>query len=233
MLSEFFDLFRRRDLLSEAFKRSTEMLQDSHTMIEASCRSLREQEDTSIDIDIYAVDQRINAYEREVRRKVFTHLSLSEGEDLNVALILVSIVIDIERLGDFAKNIVELAQHHPTRLECGGLEDAVSEVESTVKRMFSIMLEAFPENDEELAKQVMEAHWPVARKVNERLCAVVAGEEIGLSGSDAVATVLYLRYLKRISAHLMNIASSIVNPFERIGFDPRPREEREAAERES
>jgi Na+/phosphate symporter len=232
MLSEFFDLFRRRDLLNEAFERSAEMLQDSHKMIEASCRSLREHEDTSVDIDVYAVDQRINAYEREVRRKVFTHLSLSEGEDLNVALILVSIVIDIERLGDFAKNILELAQHHPTRLECGGLEETVREVETTVERMFTIMLDAFPTNDEKLAKQVMEAHWPVARRINERLAAAVAGEEIGLSASAAVATVLYLRYLKRISAHLMNIASSIVNPFERIGFDPRPREEREAAVRE-
>jgi hypothetical protein len=33
-----------------------------------------------------------------------------------------------------------------------------------------------------------------------------------------VTTVLYLRYLKRVSAHLKNIASSVVNPFDRIGF---------------
>ena len=29
---------------------------------------------------------------------------------------------------------------------------------------------------------------------------------------------LYTRYLKRIAAHLINIASSVFNPFERIGF---------------
>ena len=233
MLSEFFDLFRRRDLLHEAFERSSEMLRDSHSIIEAACRSLRDQDDTSIDVDVYAVDQRINAYEREVRRKVFTHLSLSDGDDLNVALVLVSIVIDLERLGDFAKNIVELAQHHPSRLECGGLETTVREAETTVEHMFSLLLQAFPDNDETLAKNVMEAHWPVARAINQQLCAAVAGQEIGLSGSDAVTTVLYLRYLKRISAHLMNIASSIVNPFERIGFDPRPRAERKASDENS
>ena len=33
-----------------------------------------------------------------------------------------------------------------------------------------------------------------------------------------MATALYIRFLKRISAHLMNIASSVVNPFDRIGF---------------
>jgi len=36
--------------------------------------------------------------------------------------------------------------------------------------------------------------------------------------NEAVSTALYVRFLKRISAHLMNIASSIVNPFDRIGF---------------
>jgi len=39
-----------------------------------------------------------------------------------------------------------------------------------------------------------------------------------LNPNDAIATALYTRYLKRISAHLINIATSIFNPFERIGF---------------
>jgi hypothetical protein len=29
---------------------------------------------------------------------------------------------------------------------------------------------------------------------------------------------MYSRYLKRIAAHLINVASSVVNPFEGIGF---------------
>jgi hypothetical protein len=29
---------------------------------------------------------------------------------------------------------------------------------------------------------------------------------------------LYLRYLKRVSAHLKNVATSVVNPYHRIGF---------------
>jgi len=29
---------------------------------------------------------------------------------------------------------------------------------------------------------------------------------------------LYMRYLKRVSAHLKNVATSVVNPYHRIGF---------------
>ena len=39
-----------------------------------------------------------------------------------------------------------------------------------------------------------------------------------LAVTEAVSTALYARYLKRISAHMMNVASSMVNPFDRIGF---------------
>ena len=59
----------------------------------------------------------INAYEREVRRKVFTHLAVTGERDLHAGLVLVSVVIDIERIGDYTKNIVELALHHPDKLD--------------------------------------------------------------------------------------------------------------------
>ena len=36
----------------------------------------------------------------------------------------------------------------------------------------------------------------------------------------AAAMALYVRYLKRINSHLRNIASSVVNPFDHISFNP-------------
>ena len=42
-----------------------------------------------------------------------------------------------------------------------------------------------------------------------------------LSPGEYATLALYTRYLKRTSAHLTNIASSIVNPFHRIGFKPK------------
>jgi len=39
-----------------------------------------------------------------------------------------------------------------------------------------------------------------------------------VSTQDAVALALYFRYLKRVNSHLRNIATSVVNPFDYIGF---------------
>ena len=45
-------------------------------------------------------------------------------------------------------------------------------------------------------------------------------EDTAISSREAVIAALASRYTKRISAHLSNLASSVVNPFDRIGFRP-------------
>lgn len=218
MLKGFFEFFRRGNLLNQAFERSRKMLEEDREMFDAAVRSLRERNDARMEVDVYAKDQLINAYEREVRRKVFTHLAVSGERDLHAGLVLASVVIDIERIGDYTKNIVELALHHPAKLECGPFESDVRKIETTVKTMFELLIQSFPENDESKAREVMSEHWWIARRGDEIVNTLIESDEPRLPGREAVTTAMYVRFLKRTSAHLMNIASSVVNPFDRIGF---------------
>ena len=121
MFKQFFELFRKDNMLQQAYDRSLEMLEADREMFLAAASSLREHDDARIEIDIYAKDQLINAYEREVRRKVLTHLALTSSQSIAAGLALVSIVVDIERIGDLTKNIVDLALNHPGKLTCGNL----------------------------------------------------------------------------------------------------------------
>ena len=218
MFKQFFELFRKDNLLQQAYDRSLEMLEADREMFLAAASSLREHDDARIELDIYAKDQLINAYEREVRRKVLTHLALSSSSSIAAGLALVSIVVDIERIGDLTKNIVDLALNHPGKLTCGTLEEDIRKIETTVKTMFTLLIEALPNGDEGKAKEVMSEHWWIARRSDEILNVLIKRNEPDLVCNEAVATALYVRFLKRISAHLMNIASSVVNPFDRIGF---------------
>ena len=218
MFKQFFELFRKDNMLQQAYDRSLEMLEADREMFLAAASSLREHNDARIGLDIYAKDQMINAYEREVRRKVLTHLALTSSKSIAAGLALVSIVIDIERIGDLTKNIVDLALRHPGKLHCGTMEPDVRKIETTVKTMFTLLIEALPKGDEDKAKEVMSEHWWIARRADEILAALIERTDPNLICCEAVTAALYVRFLKRISAHLMNIASSVVNPFDRIGF---------------
>jgi phosphate transport system protein len=219
MWKNFISLFRKDDLYTQALHESYAMLDLDLAMFEASIHSLRKADTTEIPVDIYKTDKQINSYERDVRRKVMTHLTISGPSDLASGLILVSVVIDIERIGDYAKNIYDLAKSHPAKLEGGSLEAEIADIEQRVRTLFKGMVEAFKTSDLEKSRLIMtdykEGLSAACESIVHRL---VSGQVTDLSPADAATVVLYIRHLKRIAAHSRNVLTSVVNPFHRIGY---------------
>ena len=120
-------------------------------------------------------------------------------------------------MGDYAKNIVELAQAHPSALEGSTYEKSIQDLELRVTQGFNRVSEAFKESDAAQANALMATHKEFTRLADDILEHLIKGED-DLSKGDAVTLALYVRYLKRIESHLNNIVSSVVNPFPRIGF---------------
>ena len=116
MLKKFKELFGGQNLIEDAYDTTVTMLETDFEMFKAARHSLRESETAELPIDVRKKDKQINKYEREVRRNVLTHLTVAGTANLVPGLVLVSIVIDVERIGDYTKNIVDLAERHPGKL---------------------------------------------------------------------------------------------------------------------
>ena len=219
MLKEFFNLFKSDSLFEQAITESYNMLDIDLAMFSESVKSLRESDTADINIDIYEMDKKINHFERDVRRKIMTHLTVNPQQDLSSGLVLVSVVIDIERIGDYTKNIYDLALNHPSKLIGGNYEESLIEVENSTRQFFIDSVKSFKEQDIDLARKLMrDYNTEISSKCEEIAKAIVSGKASDMSTADAAAVALYARYLKRISAHCRNLISSIVNPFERIGY---------------
>ncbi|GAB4373253.1 MAG: phosphate signaling complex protein PhoU [Calditrichia bacterium] len=214
-------LWRFDNLLDEAWKESFRMLKICHTMFLEAVRVLRETHDTQINIEIRKKDKLVNQYEREVRKKVLTHLSVQSPSGLPEGMVLVSIVIDMERLGDYTKNIVDLAQGYLEILHGGKFEQDLQEIEAAVKDFFEKTITALQESDQPLAIELLRKYKWVNPKCDERLMDLVKETDKNITPGQAAALALYFRWLKRINSHLRNITTSVVNPFHRIGFKPK------------
>jgi phosphate uptake regulator len=116
MFEKFKSLFAQHNLLEDAYDTTLVMLETDLKMYEAARHSLRESDNAELSVNVKQMDRMVNKYEREVRRNVLTHLTVAGTANLVPGLVLVSVVIDVERIGDYAKNVVELAQQHPERL---------------------------------------------------------------------------------------------------------------------
>lgn len=218
MLKTLIEVLRKEDQLQQAYNSSIQMLKSDEEMFEAAWKSLRKSDDGEITIDVRKKDVEINDYQKDIRRKVLAHLTTSPLRDMVFGLILVSIVIDIERIGDYTKNIVELAEHHCQKLSGGIFEDELLSIESKVAERFKKLIAAFEKSDTDIARGIMIDHREVSKACDKILDKIMSGELDTIPSREAVVLALYLRYLKRIGSHMTNIASGVVNPFDRVGF---------------
>ncbi len=207
--------------MDRAYQRSFDMLAITLAMCKEAKASLRQRKDSEIDLSIKDKDKGVNKYEREVRRMVFNHLAVQGTADLPSGLVLISIIIDIERLGDYAKNMIELALDHPGKLHGGQFEEDILRIESGVEDNFVQTKKCFEEGDADLALELLDRYAWINDICDEIVVAVVREKDANIRPGDAAALVLYVRWLKRINSHLRNITTSVVNPFDRIGFQPK------------
>jgi phosphate transport system protein len=222
MFESLTSMFRKENLIQLALDECHEMLELDWQMFQASVESLRRSDSNQVTIDIRDMDKRVNKYERDVRRKVITHLSVI-GDDVSAGLVVVSVVVDIERIGDYTKNIYELAEKHPNRLGGGSVEDRLASVEKRTGDLFQRTAKAFMDGNESEARKVMtEYKEELSSDCESIITDIVSGKVTDLSSGNAAAVALYARYLKRIGSHLRTIVTSVVNPFPRIGYKEKP-----------
>tara|TARA_Y100001960_G_scaffold74618_1_gene79491 strand:- start:184 stop:849 length:666 start_codon:yes stop_codon:yes gene_type:complete len=219
MFKQIFDMFKSDSLYEQALSECHEMLDIDREMFNESVKSLRQSDSAEIPINIYEMDKKINSFERDVRRKIMTHLAISGNEDLSSGLVLTSVVIDIERIGDYAKNIYDLALRYPKKLKVESIEDRVASIEDSSQSFFNNTIDAFKNQNIDLARELMSGYKEEISSISSEVVKdIISGKISDIDASEASAICLYVRYLKRISAHSRNLISSIVNPFERIGY---------------
>lgn len=218
LFKELYALWKADDSLTQAINDSHFMLGKTYEMFRESIKSLREKDDGELELNVYESDQIVNKYMQEVRKKVLRYLAVTGGMNIIPGLVLTSIVIDIERIGDYTKNITDLAVNHPRRLDGLEYEEDFKKIEKTVDDIFQRLIPILKSSDKAAAARLsQETHW-VLKRCDEILDSIIVKENENQSPRDAASRALYARYLKRIAAHLLNIASSVVNPFEQIGF---------------
>ena len=215
---EILEIWRRDNSLNQALSASYAMLERTEKMFSASVSALRQVGSGAISADIFQEDLAVNKYHREVRRKVLRHLAITGGTNLISGLVLASIVGDIERIGDYTKNIAELAAAHDRNLSCGRCEDEIVRIEKAVAGACINIVPILQASNQAAARRLISESLQVRKSCDRILQDLVREPDETLTPESAVVLALYVRYLKRISAHLTNILSSVVNPYERIGY---------------
>jgi phosphate uptake regulator len=210
MFQRIFGTGGKSTLVEAAFKDVSTMLQQSAKMLDHSLAALLENRE--LDVDLEHMDDVVDEGERMVRRTILQHLSVNPQQDLVASLILVSMVQDAERIGDFSRGLGELVglAKQPRQ---GAPAENLRQLAGRLRPMFEVCERAFRSDDVDLAREVITTHGelkPALIAYTKRIA------ESELSADMAIVYATAARILRRISAHLSNIASTVVQPYDRI-----------------
>jgi Na+/phosphate symporter len=217
MLRELLSIFRASDPLSEMGTNFGRMLQLTYDMNIAAGQIFFGEEDRTVERqNIYGWDGQVNELERTIRRQVITHLAIPGNEaDLPYSLLLISLVKDVERLGDYAKNLSEIVDIRPGPFPEGSELRSLVAIRERVERAFRSCADVFSHSRKDEALELIQQGRETARQCDRLIT------EIGSGNHDAATTtalILGTRYYKRIGGHVLNVLSSVVVPLDEVDY---------------
>jgi phosphate uptake regulator len=191
------------------------MLDNGRGALEMACDALLgEAEVEAIRKRLFETDKLINQATRRIRQHIVVHATVHGATEFPPCLILMSIVKDAERLGDYSKNLYDLATLAPRRLE-GEQRERFRQLKDDDLALLADCVDVIDRRDKDEAAKVI-----VRAKQTEDLCDASVNAFIRTPSADPMAPtyVLAYRYLKRVASHTRNITSSVVQPLHKLDF---------------
>jgi len=217
IFNELFKMWNKTDLMSQALNDSHEMTDVAYKMFVTVKGMLLDGCEEELHEEVKKEDYLLNHFERSIRKKVFEHISVNEKEDqdLYTGILLTTIVGNIERLGDYCKNISEVAEIRDALID-KDLNEKSKRFLNTLDTMFKSTVTALKDADNSKVTTVFDQQFAMKTEIDK--CLMELATRKIENNQNNVAYALLYRYIKRLGAHLKNIASSITNPIDMIGY---------------
>ena len=196
--------------MDEAFAEVSGMLQRSARMLDHSLEVLLD--NTPVSMDLEELDDMVDEAERRVRRTILHHLAVNPKQDLVASLILVSMVQDAERIGDFARGLVELVKMARSP-RSGPFAEELRGFADRLRPLFEMTERAFRKAHGTEARRMIKTHRALRNDLKAYRTRVA---ESDLSADMAVLYAGAAQIFRRVGAHMSNICSTVVQPYDEI-----------------
>ena len=194
----------------------SEMLTDSMRIYDLSMNCLLG--DTNLDTvrdDLYSTDKKINELHREVRREMIIHSAVnSRNLDIPLLLSYMTMSKDIERIGDYCKNLFEIAETGNTFTQGDELDDYI-ELRNDIGKLIIYLQSCLNLEDESKVQDLITLGSSLSTNLDDKITALLENKE---KVQYPVATTLFFRYLKRIVSHIVNAATALIMPTDQIDY---------------
>jgi Na+/phosphate symporter len=208
---ELFEIWEKNPVFNQAVNDSQQILKKLRVLFKDAVYSPHEDVTKRIDWDN-------QAFEEAVRYKILQHLAMTSGTNLIPGLILMSMVIEIEQIAEYTENITNLVLTHPQKLTSANVKHDVQEVEKDCLFIFDEIIQFYTTHDEAKTKKLINENKKLVKRCDHIIEQLIRKNREQLSSQIDKEIVLYVRHIKKITAHLLNLLTSVTVPFDNAGL---------------
>ncbi|MFN3214905.1 MAG: PhoU domain-containing protein [Acidimicrobiales bacterium] len=215
MVMSFFRKGESESGLEQITNRTVSMLADARHSFDLACTAVLGGADvSSVTEDVRATDERINRAEQELRGVLVTHLAVHGTFDVAVVLSYTLLIKKVERIGDQAKNILDLAEEG---ISLAGQPDTAVMVRErqVISALIAETADLLVAPDAERVADFLQRSSDLRISLESRIRELMHSTE---PGSFAVPRAILYRYWKRIVANLSGIMTSVTEPLQRQDY---------------
>ena len=195
--------------------RTIAMLADArHSFDLASAAVLSGADPESVAQDIRTTDEHINNAEQALRGELVTHVAVHGTADIGSVLSYTLLIKKIERIGDQAKNILDLAEEGVSLVGEEDISELI-EVRRVISSMFAEAADLMAETTTEQARDFYDRATKLRHSIENKIRDYMHSEEPGFY---AVPRAVLYRYWKRIVANLAGVVTGVTEPLQNQGY---------------
>ena len=215
MWLELLSIFRKGDAmetLADEFRAMLRLLQQMSEIVKGHIFD----QDLSLDerSRVYKLDIQVNKLERSIRKRVVSHVTLSR-DHVPYCLLLMTLVKDAERIGDYWKNISEVSTLGAGTIPEGELKAELQEIIDLAMTLMNDLVPILDSSDRERAEELLQTSRLTSKRCDQLLVELAKSD---FQAAETTALVLLTRFHKRIIGHSFNILSSVVMPLHKVDF---------------
>lgn len=164
---------------------------------------------------IYRRDIEINQAERAVRKAIVRHLSVQQGLDILFCLRIMSLVKDVERIGDYAKNLLEVGGFRSGEFDDVPLRERLRGLGDRTSAFLDEAASIFEASDEAKARAAVERGRQMTQDAETLVAEAVAHDG---SANTAACFALAARHYKRAIGHGVNVLTGLTMPVHKLDY---------------
>jgi phosphate transport system protein len=213
---ELFSVFKSARPIDSASKDFARMLALAQEMVlEASAvywgRAYSARERTAL----YRKDVEVNKLQRRVRKQLVAHVTNTECRHVAYAMLIMSLAKDVERIGDYAKNLVELVDMGSEGLPEDENTRELAQIRDATEELVRSAADVFLESEEDAATELTIEGRNTAKRCDKLISSIA---EANYEGATTVVLALGARFYKRIGGHVLNLLSGVIMPLHKLDY---------------